>query len=104
MLKSRVVRIGLLAALAALVVGGDLVFRAIDTGSSASAAPGAPAPDPEQQQAQEQQAGPGPPPPGDRPGGQDAGRDGPPGGASRSPAAGHPPAAGAGGHPGGRAL
>jgi len=41
MLKSRVVRIGLLAALAASVVGGVLVFRAIDTGSSASAAPGA---------------------------------------------------------------
>jgi membrane-associated protease RseP (regulator of RpoE activity) len=41
MLKSRVVRIGLLATLAVLVVGGVLVFRAVDSGSSASAAPGA---------------------------------------------------------------
>jgi membrane-associated protease RseP (regulator of RpoE activity) len=41
MLKSRLVRIGLLAALAVLVVGGVLVFRAMDSGSSASAAPGA---------------------------------------------------------------
>lgn len=41
MLKSRIVRIGLLAVLVALVVGGVLIFRAIDTGSSASAAPGA---------------------------------------------------------------
>ena len=41
MLKSRVARIGLLAALTVLVVGGVLVFRAIDTGSNASAAPGA---------------------------------------------------------------
>jgi membrane-associated protease RseP (regulator of RpoE activity) len=41
MLKSRVARFGLLAALTVLVVGGVLVFRAIDTGSNASAAPGA---------------------------------------------------------------
>jgi membrane-associated protease RseP (regulator of RpoE activity) len=41
MLKSRVARIGLLAALAVLALAGVLVFRAIDTGSSASAAPGA---------------------------------------------------------------
>lgn len=41
MLKSRLGRIGLLAALTVLVVGGVLVFRAIDTGSSATAAPGA---------------------------------------------------------------
>jgi len=47
--KSRVVRIGLLAALAVLVVGGVLVFRAMDSGSSASAAPGVQ----EQQQQQE---------------------------------------------------
>ena len=52
MLKSRVVRIGLLAALAASVVGGVLVFRAIDTGSSASAAPGA---QDEEEQAQDQE-------------------------------------------------
>jgi membrane-associated protease RseP (regulator of RpoE activity) len=43
------VRIGLLAALAVLVVGGVLVFRAMDSGSSASAAPGVQ----EQQQQQE---------------------------------------------------
>ena len=47
--KSRVARFGLLAVLVALVVGGVLVFRAIDTGSSASAAPGA------QNQSQNQQ-------------------------------------------------
>jgi membrane-associated protease RseP (regulator of RpoE activity) len=41
MLKSRVVRIGLLAALALIAVAGVLVFRAVDSGSSASAAPGA---------------------------------------------------------------
>ena len=41
MLKSRVVRIGLLAALALIAVTGVLVFRAVDSGSSASAAPGA---------------------------------------------------------------
>ncbi len=41
MVKSRVVPIGVLAALAIAVVAGVLVFRAIDTGSSASAAPGA---------------------------------------------------------------
>lgn len=41
MLKSRVVRVGLLAALAVIAVAGVLVFRAIDSGSSASAAPGA---------------------------------------------------------------
>jgi membrane-associated protease RseP (regulator of RpoE activity) len=41
MLKSRVARFGLLGILVALVVGGVLVFRAIDTGTSASAAPGA---------------------------------------------------------------
>ena len=51
MLKSRVVRIGLLAALVVLVVGGVLIFRAIDTGSNASAAPGAQ--DEEQDQNQE---------------------------------------------------
>ncbi|MCJ7511161.1 MAG: PDZ domain-containing protein [Dehalococcoidia bacterium] len=39
--KSRVVRIGLLAALAVVAVAGVLVFRAMDGGSSASAAPGA---------------------------------------------------------------
>jgi len=39
--KSRVVRIGLLAALAVAAVAGVLVFRAMDGGSSASAAPGA---------------------------------------------------------------
>ena len=38
--KSRVVRIGLLAALAVAAVAGVLVFRAMDSGSSASAAPG----------------------------------------------------------------
>jgi membrane-associated protease RseP (regulator of RpoE activity) len=47
--KSRVVRIGLLAALAVAAVAGVLVFRAIDSGSSASAAPGAQ----DQQQQQE---------------------------------------------------
>ena len=41
MLNSRVARFGLLAVLVALVLGGVLVFRAIDTGSNASAAPGA---------------------------------------------------------------
>jgi len=41
MLKSRAARIGLLATLVVFVVAGVLVFRAIDTGSSASAAPGA---------------------------------------------------------------
>ncbi len=41
MLKSRVVRIGLLAVVAVLALGAVLVFRAIDTGSNASAAPGA---------------------------------------------------------------
>jgi len=41
MVKSRVVRIGWLAGLAVLAVAGVLVFRAIDTGSSASAAPSA---------------------------------------------------------------
>jgi len=49
MSKSRVVRIGLLAALAVLVGGGVLVFRAMDSGPSASAAPGAQ----DQQQQQE---------------------------------------------------
>jgi len=39
--KSRVVRIGLLAALAVAAVAGVLVFRAVGDGSSASAAPGA---------------------------------------------------------------
>jgi len=39
--KSRVARFGLLAVLVAFVLAGVLVFRAIDTGSSASAAPGA---------------------------------------------------------------
>jgi membrane-associated protease RseP (regulator of RpoE activity) len=39
--KSRVVRIGLLAALAVGAVAGVLVFRAMDGGPSASAAPGA---------------------------------------------------------------
>jgi len=47
--KSRVVRIGLLAALAVAAVAGVLIFRAMDGGSSASAAPGAQ----EQQQQQE---------------------------------------------------
>ena len=41
MLKSKVVRIGLLVVVAVLALGAVLVFRAIDTGSSASAAPGA---------------------------------------------------------------
>ena len=41
MLRSRVVRFGLLAAVGALALGGVLFFRAIDTGSNASAAPGA---------------------------------------------------------------
>jgi membrane-associated protease RseP (regulator of RpoE activity) len=41
MLKSRAARIGLLATLVVFVAAGVLVFRAIDTGSSASAAPGA---------------------------------------------------------------
>jgi len=41
MSKSRVVRIGLLAALAVAAVAGVLVFRAVGDGSSASAAPGA---------------------------------------------------------------
>ena len=41
MLKSSVMRMSLLAALAVIAVAGVLVFRAIDTGSSASAAPGA---------------------------------------------------------------
>jgi membrane-associated protease RseP (regulator of RpoE activity) len=41
MLKPRVVRIGVLAALALMAVTGVLVFRAVDSGSSASAAPGA---------------------------------------------------------------
>ena len=50
--KSRVVRIGLLAALAVAAVAGVLVFRAIDSGSSASAAPGAQ----EQQQQQQEKA------------------------------------------------
>jgi membrane-associated protease RseP (regulator of RpoE activity) len=49
MLKSRLGRIGLLAALVVLVVGGVLFFRAIDTGSSASAAPGAQEQDQQQQ-------------------------------------------------------
>ena len=49
--KSRVVRIGLLAALVVAAVAGVLVFRAVDGGSSASAAPGAQ----EQQQDQQQQ-------------------------------------------------
>jgi membrane-associated protease RseP (regulator of RpoE activity) len=49
--KSRVVRIGLLAALAVAAVAGVLVFRAVGDGSSASAAPGAQ----EQQQDQQQQ-------------------------------------------------
>jgi len=40
MLKLGVLRMSLLAALAVIAVGGVLVFRAIDTGSSASAAPG----------------------------------------------------------------
>ena len=47
--KSRVVRIGLLAALAVAAVAGVLVFRAVGDGSSASAAPGAQ----DQQQQQE---------------------------------------------------
>jgi membrane-associated protease RseP (regulator of RpoE activity) len=51
MLNSRAVRLGLLAIFVALVVGGVLVFRAIDTGSSASAAPGAQ----DQNQSQDQQ-------------------------------------------------
>jgi len=50
MLKSRVARFGLLAVLAMLVIGGVLVFRAIDTGSNASAAPGAQEEDEAQQQ------------------------------------------------------
>ena len=41
MLKSRLARFGLLGVLVALVAAGVLVFRAMDTGSSASAAPGA---------------------------------------------------------------
>ncbi len=41
MLKSRTARFGLLGVLVVLVVAGVLVFRAIDTGTSASAAPGA---------------------------------------------------------------
>jgi membrane-associated protease RseP (regulator of RpoE activity) len=41
MLKSSVMRMSLLAALAVIAVAGVLVFRAIDTGPSASAAPGA---------------------------------------------------------------
>ena len=41
MLKATVVRIGVLAALALMAVTGVLVFRAVDSGSSASAAPGA---------------------------------------------------------------
>jgi membrane-associated protease RseP (regulator of RpoE activity) len=41
MLKSRALRIGLLAGLALMAVAGVLIFRAIDTGSNASAAPGA---------------------------------------------------------------
>jgi len=41
MLKSKVVRIGLLVVVAVLALGAVLVFRAIDTGSNASAAPGA---------------------------------------------------------------
>jgi hypothetical protein len=49
MLKSRLTRIGLLAALSVLVVGGVLIFRPIDTGSSALAAPA------EQEQDQEQE-------------------------------------------------
>ena len=50
MLKSRLARFGLLGALGVLVVGGVLVFRAIDTGSSASAAPGAQEQNTQQQQ------------------------------------------------------
>jgi membrane-associated protease RseP (regulator of RpoE activity) len=53
MLKSRVARFGLLAALGVLVLGGVLVFRAIDTGSSATAAPGA---QDEGEQTQDQEA------------------------------------------------
>jgi len=41
MLKSRAARIGVLAALVVFVAAGILVFRAVDTGTSASAAPGA---------------------------------------------------------------
>lgn len=41
MLKTRLARFGLLGVLVVLAVAGVLVFRAIDTGSSASAAPGA---------------------------------------------------------------
>lgn len=41
MLKSRALRIGLLAGLALVAVAGVLVFRAVDSGSSASAAAGA---------------------------------------------------------------
>jgi membrane-associated protease RseP (regulator of RpoE activity) len=41
MLKLRAVGIGLLAALVVAAVAGVLVFRAVDSGSSASAAPGA---------------------------------------------------------------
>src|SRR4030042_1420798 len=52
MLKSRVVRIGLLAVVAALALGAVLVFRAIDTGPNASAAPGA---QDEEQEAQDQE-------------------------------------------------
>ncbi|HJX62306.1 MAG TPA: PDZ domain-containing protein [Dehalococcoidia bacterium] len=52
MLKSRVVRIGLLAVVAVLALGAVLVFRAIDTGPNASAAPGA---QDEEQEAQDQE-------------------------------------------------
>ena len=53
MLRSRVARFGLLAALGVLVLGGVLVFRAIDTGSSATAAPGA---QDEEEQTQDQES------------------------------------------------
>jgi len=52
MLKSRVARFGLLGVLGVLAVAGVLVFRAVDTGTSASAAPGA---QDEDQQAQDQE-------------------------------------------------
>ncbi|MCJ7810809.1 MAG: hypothetical protein MUP62_01215, partial [Dehalococcoidia bacterium] len=53
--KSRVVRIGLLAALAVLVGGGVLDFRAMDSGPSASAAPGVQEQQQQQDQEQDQQ-------------------------------------------------
>ena len=56
MLKPTVVRIGVLAALALMAVTGVLVFRAVDSGSSASAAPGAQDQDQQQQQQQQEKA------------------------------------------------